>query len=133
MTIREIAVVSRDNRYGLTRDAGILCRGLESIGIRATAVNGRERKVVAAVVYSGCSHDDRAHDLLGDSVGMRTAVDATLRQPLRCGGDRRRLTGTLRNSPGPRTRRRRSTRPIGNCRTVAGVEAHESLAKAESS
>lgn len=43
MTIREIAVVARDNRYGLTRDAGILRRGLESIGIRATVLNRRER------------------------------------------------------------------------------------------
>ena len=43
MTIREIAVVARDNRYGLTRDAGILYRGLDAIGIRATVLDRRER------------------------------------------------------------------------------------------
>ena len=60
MTIREIAVVARDNRYGLTRDAGILYRGLDSIGIRAAVLGRRERpfmdrlrrrKVADAVVH----------------------------------------------------------------------------------
>ena len=65
MIIREIAVVARDNRYGLTRDAGILCRGLESIGIRATVLNRRERTVMDRLrkrkVADAVVHLERIH------------------------------------------------------------------------
>ena len=43
MTIRETAVAARNNRYGLTRDAGILYRGLNAIGMRAAVLDRRER------------------------------------------------------------------------------------------
>ena len=65
MTIREVAVVARDNRYGLTRDAGILCRGIESIGIRATVLNRRERTLMDRLrkrkVADAIVHLERIH------------------------------------------------------------------------
>lgn len=39
----DVAIVGRNNQYGLTRDADILCRGLESIGIHATLFDRRKR------------------------------------------------------------------------------------------
>ena len=43
MTVRDVAIVGRNNRYGLTRDAEILRQGLESIGIPATLFDRRKR------------------------------------------------------------------------------------------
>ena len=90
MTLREIAVVSRDNRYGLTRDAGILCRGLESIGIRATALNRRERgfmnrlrkrKVADAVV-----HLERIHPAWLGAAAIHALIPNQERFPRRHAG-----------------------------------------------
>lgn len=43
MTVCEVAIVGRNNQYGLTRDADILRRGLESIGVRAALFDRRKR------------------------------------------------------------------------------------------
>jgi glycosyltransferase involved in cell wall biosynthesis len=46
MTMRDIAIVGRNNRYGLTRDAEILRQGLESVGVRATVFDRRKRALM---------------------------------------------------------------------------------------
>ena len=43
MTIRDVAIVGRHNRYGLSRDADILRQGLASIDIPATLFDRRKR------------------------------------------------------------------------------------------
>ena len=43
MTARNVAIVGRHNRYGLTRDADILRQGLASVGIQATLFDRRKR------------------------------------------------------------------------------------------
>ena len=43
MTVRDVAIVGRHNRYGLSRDAEILRQALESIGIQAAALDKRKR------------------------------------------------------------------------------------------
>ena len=61
MTVRDVAIVGRNNRYGLTRDAEILRQGLVSIGVRATLFDKRSwmdrlrrREVVELVVRDVC-------------------------------------------------------------------------------
>ena len=46
MTVRDVAIVGRNNQYGLTRDAEILHQGLESIGVRATLFDRRQRALM---------------------------------------------------------------------------------------
>ena len=41
--VRDVAIVGRNNQYGLTRDGDILRRGLESIGVQATLFDRRKR------------------------------------------------------------------------------------------
>ena len=43
MTVRDVAIVGRHNRYGLSRDADILRQALEGIGIQAVALDKRKR------------------------------------------------------------------------------------------
>ena len=43
MTIRDIAIVGRNNKYGLTRDAEILRQALASIGVEAVLFDTRKR------------------------------------------------------------------------------------------
>ena len=43
MTVRDVAIVGRHNRYGLSRDAEILRQALEAIGIPATLFDRRKR------------------------------------------------------------------------------------------
>ena len=43
MAIRDIAIVGRNNKYGLTRDAEILRQGLASIGVEAALFEMRKR------------------------------------------------------------------------------------------
>ena len=43
MTVRDVAIVGRHNRYGLSRDAGILRQALECLGIQAVALDKRKR------------------------------------------------------------------------------------------
>jgi hypothetical protein len=43
MTLRDVAIVGRHNQYGLTRDAEILRKGLESIGVQAAVLDKRQR------------------------------------------------------------------------------------------
>ena len=43
MTVREVAIVGRNNQYGLTRDADILRQGFASIGVHATPFDRRKR------------------------------------------------------------------------------------------
>lgn len=43
MTVRNVAIVGRNNQYGLTRDADILRRGLESIGVHVALFDRRKR------------------------------------------------------------------------------------------
>ncbi len=60
MTMRDIAIVGRNNRYGLTRDAEILRQGLVTIGVQVALFDRRKRslmdrlrrrKVAGMVVY----------------------------------------------------------------------------------
>ena len=46
MTMRDIAIVGRNNRYGLTRDAEILRQGLESVGVQAAVFDKRKRALM---------------------------------------------------------------------------------------
>ena len=46
MTVRDVAIVGRNNRYGLTRDAEILRQGLVSIGVQATLFDRRQRALM---------------------------------------------------------------------------------------
>ena len=46
MTVRDVAIVGRNNQYGLTRDAEILRQGLESIGVQATLFDKRKRSLM---------------------------------------------------------------------------------------
>ena len=43
MAIRDVAIVGRNNKYGLTRDAEILRQGLASIGVGAVVFDMRRR------------------------------------------------------------------------------------------
>lgn len=43
MASRDVAIVGRNNRYGLTRDAEILRQGLASIGVEAAVLDMRQR------------------------------------------------------------------------------------------
>ena len=43
MTIHDVAIVGRHNRYGLSRDADILRQALECLGIQAVALDKRKR------------------------------------------------------------------------------------------
>lgn len=43
MTVSEVAIVGRNNQYGLTRDAEILRQGLVSIGVQAALFDKRKR------------------------------------------------------------------------------------------
>ena len=44
--MRDIAIVGRNNRYGLTRDAEILRQGLESVGVQAAVFDKRKRALM---------------------------------------------------------------------------------------
>ena len=46
MTMRDIAIVGRNNRYGLTRDAEILRQGLVTIGVQAALFDRRKRSLM---------------------------------------------------------------------------------------
>ena len=39
MTVRDVAIVGRHNRYGLSRDADILRQALECVGIQAAVLD----------------------------------------------------------------------------------------------
>ena len=65
MTMRDIAIVGRNNRYGLTRDAEILRQGLESVGVQATVFDRRKRALMDRLrrrkVASVVVHLERIH------------------------------------------------------------------------
>ena len=46
MTVRDVAIVGRHNRYGLSRDAEILRQALECLGIQAAALDKRKRSLI---------------------------------------------------------------------------------------
>ncbi len=46
MTVHDVAIVGRNNQYGLTRDAEILRQGFESIGVQATLFDKRRRSLM---------------------------------------------------------------------------------------
>ena len=46
MTVHDVAIVGRNNRYGLTRDAEILRQGLASIGVRSAVFDRHQRSLM---------------------------------------------------------------------------------------
>ena len=65
MTVRDVAIVGRHNRYGLSRDADILRQALEGIGIQAVALDKRRRswrdRLRRRVVADLAIHLERIH------------------------------------------------------------------------
>ena len=65
MTVRDVAIIGRNNRYGLTRDAEILRQGLESIGVQAAVFDKRKRALMDRLrrrkVASLVVHLERIH------------------------------------------------------------------------
>ena len=99
MTMRDIAIVGRNNRYGLTRDAEILRQGLESVGVRATVFDRRQRpwmdrlrrrKVAGLVV-----HLERIHPVWLGAANRHVLIPNQERFPKRHVGRLRRVDRVL--------------------------------------
>ena len=97
--MRDIAIVGRNNRYGLTRDAEILRQGLESVGVRAALFDRRKRSLmdrlrrrkVAGVVV----HLERIHPAWLGAASRHVLIPNQERFPKRHLGRLRRIDRVL--------------------------------------
>ena len=99
MTVRDVAIVGRHNRYGLSRDAEILRQALECLGIQAAALDKRKRSLIDRLrrreVAELVIHLERVHPAWLGAASRHVLIPNQERFPKRHLGRLRRIDRVL--------------------------------------